>query len=277
MVVAVSDVVDHLSTLPPFPKITAKLISLLNDPEVTVDEFTAVISSDPSLMMKIIQLANSPFYMVSRRIESVRRAIFVLGFKTIKTITTAVALQKGIASYRPRDDVFDFVKFWEHSYATAISASCLAEKNNKKDRDKLYLAGLIHDVGKIILAYHWPESWKQVTLRIQNSEENFNDIESMFFSLGHAELAAKLCGNWQFPDDIVQMIEYHNKPDEAPAEYADISRLLYLADNIAISQGYEFPKGENGSDSPDLTGLVEMVGDLKSGVEYQLKSFGGHK
>ena len=274
MPIAVADVIERLSDLPPFPKVTAKLLTLLNDPDVTIDEFSDIISADPSLVLKTIHLANSPFYMVAERIESVRRAIFVLGLQTIKTIATATAIHKGIASYTPSPDVFDFKAFWKHSYATAIAAGKLAKSNVREEKDKLYLTGLIHDIGKVILAYHWPESWKQFLARIQLSKERLEVVEPQLFTVTHDQIAATLCRNWQFPEDIIVMIQFHHSPEDAPENYLNACRMLYHADIIASLQGFAYPvQYEPQIAATELDPLLEIVGELETEVEYQLESF----
>lgn len=122
MTQTVSSVLDHLSSLPPFPKVAAKLMVLLDDPSISPNELSEVLSMDPALVMKVIHASNSPFYMLSKPVETVNQAVLVLGIKTIKTITTASAIVQGVSQIQPRPDVFDIDKFWKHSYATAIAA-----------------------------------------------------------------------------------------------------------------------------------------------------------
>lgn len=271
---SVQDVIEHLSSLPPFPRVTTKLMALLNDPAVTVDEYTAVISAEPSLVMKVIHMANSTFYMGSQPVDSVKRAIFVLGLRTIKTITAAASVHEGLSQYKPREDVFNYRDFWKHSYATAIAANRLADACCPADKDRLYLAGLIHDIGKIIMAYYWPESWKQVLSLMRSEHQSFAAMELRAFKMTHAEMAATLCRSWHFPADIVDLIEKHHQPNTPENPIAETNKMLLLVNRIVDSKGLAFPKEAPAEDYADLTQYARQVGNLADDVELFLQNSG---
>ncbi len=271
---AVADIVKHLSNLPPFPKVTTRLLDLLEDPAVSVDELASVISADPSLVIKVIHLSNSPFYMVSRPIESVRNAVFVLGISTIKSITTAVSIQKGLSSLNPRKDIFNMDDFWKHSYGTAIVASKLGKKIDERLGDQMYLVGLIHDIGKIIQACYWPETWKSAIHYLSAGAGQFESIEGQLFSWTHLQISRTLCSNWRFPDDILQHLGYladglQNVEDESQES------LLSRANRIASEAGFRFPVQETYEDTISMTDRYsDLMTALDSEVNYQLRVLG---
>ncbi|MFH1687059.1 MAG: HDOD domain-containing protein [bacterium] len=268
---AVSDVIQHLSDLPPFPKVTTKLLLVLEDPAVSIDQLAALISSDPSLVVKVIHLSNSPFYMVSRPIASVTEAVFVLGINTIKSITTAVSIQKGISTLKPHPGSFSMDAFWRHSYATAIVASKLGARRNKQLSDKLYLAGLVHDVGKIIQACFWPETWKSAINYLLMEGGTLESVEQRLFGECHAEIAATLCRNWRFPTDVVSLL---GRPDDDVDEDQEVTagrELLELANSLASASGFAFPPEEqrDGQDSA-FAPYADLMANLADEVHYQL-------
>jgi putative nucleotidyltransferase with HDIG domain len=271
MRMAVDEVLDHLSGLPPFPKVTTKLLSMLEDDGVSVDDLTRIISADPSLVLKALHLANSPFYMVAKPVGSVKEAVMVLGINTIKSITTAVSVQKGLAAVRPRTDAFDMLGFWRHSYATAIAANKLGRNSDLGVSDTLFVAGLIHDIGKVIMAYYWPEIWRGIVNSVQAGGESFVEVEMRLFHWSHIQIGAQLCRNWQFPEKIVDLVEHHH--DMLDASTATHLGLLLQAHRLANQSGFGFPVlSQLEPPEPEQVPELESIArTLPSDVAYQLR------
>jgi HD-like signal output (HDOD) protein len=268
---SLQEVLSHLSELPAFPKVTARLLRLLGDPRVSVDGLAEVISTDPSLAFKVVRLANSPFYMISRPISSVKDAVFVLGITAVKSITAAASIHRGFAAYEPRPDVADIRQFWQHSYATAIVARTLAGKCCPDRQEPIYLAGLIHDIGKLIIAYYWPETWKLISERFRACpEESLEDQEMRYFGSTHAEVGRQLCCSWELPDDITALVA------DGPTAGGDDGCLetgraiLREADAYAKQSGYGFPKRTETRVYSEATRAQIDSLDLTEAVEYQL-------
>lgn len=268
---AVSDVISQLTDLPPFPQVTTKLLRLLDDSTVSVEELAQVISSDPSLVLRVIQVANSPFYMLSRPVESVKEAVFVLGITTIKSITTAISIQKGLQSFAPRKDVFDQSQFWKHSYATAIAARWLATRDQLPEVDRFYLGGLIHDVGKLVQARFWPDSWKHVLQYMRLNNVRYEEAEIVCFSTGHQKLVMELCRNWQFPDAIIEMLSCDT--DSPPSSGVRCQSVVAKANCLAEYGGYKFPVEDCAACMSDLSEKdLEYVSlMLPREMDYQLR------
>ncbi len=271
MAQAVADVVEQLSELPPFPKVTTKLLQLLDDPSVSIDGLAQIISSDPSLVVKVIHIANSPFYMCSKEITSVKDAVFVLGITTIKSITTAISIQKGFSRFQPRPDTFDQYRFWAHSYATAIAASKILNTQSRQAADRYYLVGLIHDIGKLIQANFWPDSWVTIIRHLQTNGGSYEDAELLTFSTPHSTLTSQLCRNWGFPEDLLSALD----PSSASANDTGQIRLdtgvLQAANAIADEAGYPFPPEERAEhESVDLEPFQAIVTTLDTDVRHQL-------
>lgn len=269
----ITDVIDNLSELPPFPKVTSRLLDLLNDPTVSINELSEVISTDPSLVLKVLHLSNSPFYMVSKKIESVQDAVFILGIHTIKTITTAITIHQGFNKYKPRADIFHIDRFWKHSYATAITACKLARnKKLNNSSNKLYLAGLIHDIGKLIISFHWPETWKRFINVQSNTEQSIFEIENEIFNTNHCEIAATLCARWQFPDDVVQMIRSHHDELDPTMESFQEKTILSISNDISKQANYQFPEMNTKINSDMEENYNDIIDELHSEVSYQFNA-----
>ncbi len=271
MAYAVSDVIERLSDLPPFPEITVKLLTMLGDETVTFEQLADVISADPSLVMKVIRMSNSPFYMLARPIESVKDAVLVLGIETLKNLTTSISIHKGLSGLTPRTDCFDFTAFWKHSYATAIAANKIARLHRIDSPDRFYLAGLIHDTGKLVQAYYWPESWKAAMNILSAESVSYEEVELRIFASKHVEVTTSLCRAWRFPEKILKLLE-NMTSDTARSERDFENSILCKANDIANISEYRFPMEE--TTAPDKSKSLEqyqsVLDELGSEVEHQL-------
>lgn len=270
---ATCDVIDKLSALPPFPKAATKLLRLLEDQSVSIEQLAAVISSDPSLAMKVIHVANSPFYMCSRRIDSIKDAVLVLGMNTIKGLTTALSVHQGISRIRPSTPTFDILGFWKHSYATALASSRVVSPEFRSYKERLYLAGLIHDVGKLIQAFYWPDSWTACVNIIRSEDVSYETAEAQVFARTHHELADTVCRNWQFPDDMVNLLVdlATGPPAEEVTGDSPLSSLS-IAHQISLHLGLCCPQEESVQVSTAAAGEAERLSDdLRTEIDYQLQ------
>jgi HD-like signal output (HDOD) protein len=271
MTQAVSEVLRRLSTLPPFPKVTAKLLAMLEDETVSVEDLAGIISTDPSLAVKVIHLSNSPFYMSARQVQSVRDAVFVLGINSIKNITAGLSIQKGLAAVQPRSSTFAMFEFWKHSYATAIAANRLGARHDRRLGDTLYLAGLIHDVGKMVQAYYWPDLWKGLYKTQEQTGEMFHVIEDRLGAHPHAEIAGQLLRNWKFPTAISDLVQGHHIPfeDGLPDDLG--RRTLQEADRLVIAMGHGFPHPDRRVYGLDIDAYSDLIQVVETELEHQLK------
>ena len=271
MAYAVSDVIERLSDLPPFPEITVKLLTMLGDETVTFEQLADVISADPSLVMKVIRMSNSPFYMLARPIESVKDAVLVLGIETLKNLTTSISIHKGLSELTPRTDCFDFTAFWKHSYATAIAANKVARLHMIEAPDRFYLAGLIHDMGKLVQAYYWPESWKAAMNILSVESVSYEVVELRIFASKHIEVTANLCRAWRFPEKILELLE-NMIPEKMTSDINFENTILYKANTIANVSEYRFPMEETAeqNNKESLEQYRAILDELGSDVEHQL-------
>lgn len=268
---AVQDVLEHLSALPPFPKVTTRLLEMLGNDSVSPKELASVIASDPSLVMKVIHVANSPFYMLQRPVGSVKDAVLVLGISTVKNITTSVSITNGLLAIQIRPDVFDMLSFWKHSYGGAIASYKLGTERDKSRADSFYLAGLIHDVGKMVVASHWPEVWRGIISTLKSSSATYEEVEARMFGSTHYELAAELCRRWGFPEELTRLVE--RIPQGLRGAHPDdpALQLMVSAHRIANAEGFLFP-AESAVEAYKLTATEGRIGKtLGADVEHQLQ------
>jgi putative nucleotidyltransferase with HDIG domain len=204
-------------------------------------------------------------------VESVKDAVLVLGINTIKSITTAASIQKGLAAVRPQTTAFDMLAYWRHSYATAIAASKLTRLRDRRMADTLYVAGLIHDIGKMVIAYYWPDVWRAIVTSARSSDENYDSAELRIFGWSHTQIGLRLCTNWQFPEQIANLVG--GLQSDSTGSDPNGLPTLHLAHLMASQAGFEFPVPRNKSGKAlELDSSAQEIADtLSVEVEYQLR------
>ncbi len=269
---AQSEVPHGLASLPPFPAVTAKLLRVLDDDRVSLEEIAELVSSDPSLSIKIIKMANSPFYAVQSRVRTVHEGVMILGLNTVKTMTIAVSLTDGLRHIRPPQHSFDWLKYWQHSYATAIACYKLFGAKQRQLRDQAFLIGMVHDIGKLIQAFSLPESWRSLEHACLNSGLSYESAEIQFLGGPAWKIAVQLCHSWNFPADIVLGIEMLGSPASTDDASLPHRRGLAIAHDLAERAGFAFPIANTGTScniesSPELERIVtSLPGDVATQV-----------
>lgn len=232
-----------IGDLPALPAAVLELLRLLGDDEADARALAAKIALDQALTAKALRLANSPFYGVSRHITSVLDATVVLGLRAVRTMVTTAALA---GSFRaPSCPGFDFLGFWRHAISSAVSARLVAGAVGA-DAEIAFTAGLLHDIGQLVLASGFPERYSQVlALRAgHESELEQQDAERMLLGLDHAAVGACISERWHFPKTIVEAIANHHATRAlgAVAELAHIARVAgVLAHGLEIARPREVP------------------------------------
>ncbi len=194
-------------TLPPAPQIYEELTRELSKEEPSVNAVARIVSTDPALTAKILQLVNSAFFALRREVSSIDQAVALLGMKTVAGLTLTVGL---FDTHQPDPDVGALLNaIRERSLAAAnvAKAVAIAEGGSAADGDAAFLAGILHDCGKLVLALNWPEAFIQV----ENGETSLA-TESTRYGLDHCKAGSYLLGVWGLPDEIVEAVAHHHHP-----------------------------------------------------------------
>ena len=192
--------------LPTIPAVLARILQLSDSVDANGKDLIAVIEKDQALTGKMLRLANSAFFGQSRRVATIPRAVMLLGFSTVRNLALGVkvwdALGSGIA--RPRLE-----ELWMHSVACAMSAKALASRLRAADPDETFTAGLLHDVGRLVLAMRFRDDyWNAVGGTAET--EPVDTLERQAFGIDHAEVGAWMLEAWALPPAIVEAVRSHH-------------------------------------------------------------------
>lgn len=211
--------------LPNIPKVVQELIETFDKSEINTDEITKKISMDQALSAKVLRLANTAHYGGSRNVASVKDAVIMLGFNTLRTLVLASGF---VSAFKPPAG-FDLKGFWNHSFHTAAICKWLS-RLARQDAEVAFTCGLLHDVGSLLIHIVYPDQ----SVSIDNSVALGGDrvqLENTLLGFNFCEVGAELANRWRFPINIVQGIAHQQDPlssSPAPA----LAGLIYLSQYI---------------------------------------------
>lgn len=268
-------ILARINTVPSMPSVVMELRKYLNDPEVNFDRLAKVIEYDPGLTVNVLQLANSAYFGWTRTIKTVKEAITRLGtnrvFQMVLCMSVAPLVRKPIKGYDT-----DSEGLWRHSIATAICAEQLVEMLNLRDLEEAFTAGLLHDMGKIVLGTFVEIDDEPIKEIVASDGLSFNEAEQMVLGIDHAEVAAVLLQSWNLPSEVVEAARWHHDPHRADEKYRRIVDLIHVADFLCLnfgfgmgSDGLHYRLDESASKRLGLkVGMAEEVGSrVMIGVE----------
>lgn len=195
--------------LPTIPKVVQEVIESFNNDKVSVEDISRKLAADQVLSAKILRLANSSYYHVSRSIGTVDDAVLMLGFMTVRTLVVSTGLTGGFKSVAG----FDLKKFWHYSMYTAVIAKWLA-KQKKTNSDFAFTVGMMHAIGQLVMHAAMPEKMLEVDKIAGALDARRFDVETNSFGYNFADVGAELASRWKFPTEFAIAIRSFPHPLE---------------------------------------------------------------
>jgi putative nucleotidyltransferase with HDIG domain len=234
------EAIRNLNALPTMPVIAQKILALnleSNEGEIAM---LKLIEKDPLIAAKIIGLANTPFFSYSKKVSTLVEAAMLLGTTRVKSVTLSLVIMTSMA--KNRSGKLDFQGLWLHSFCIAIAMRTLSRAMPMDARpflDEIFFAGLLHDIGYMVLNHLDQESSDELHTRFAaGSGRSSIEIEAEFLEMNHCELGAELARYWSLPDTIIAVIRYHHEAkDEAAIKGQPLVRMLNLAEKILPALG----------------------------------------
>lgn len=265
MTINLQALITESSQLVSPPDVWVKMNELIHDEHASATDLAAVIQHDPGLTASILRVVNSAYYNLARQIDTVTRAIAIIGTNDLYNLATALTAAKvfsNIPCHLTSPEIF-----WRHSVATGILAKKIASRCSVLGSERLYVVGLLHDIGSLLLYSRHPDLSNEVLMIANGDEEVLHQAEIDIIGFSHATVSAELLRLWNMPDTLVTAVEFHHEPTLAGKNGMDAA-IVYLANYIANLQAGSAFMEDVGVDLARLdnrvwalTGLSEQVID----------------
>ena len=224
---------SHILELPTLPMISLKMHETIARPNSSANDIARVISRDTTLSARLLKIVNSAFYRFPSRIDSVSRAVAIIGTKQLTTLASGVAI---INMFRNiPSSIIDMKSFWKHSVRCGVHARIIASYHGVQNTERLFLSGLLHDIGRLILYNYAPDHAVYALTKAKRTQTLLRGIECEDLEFDHAETGGQLLKRWKLPVLVEEAVCYHHNPGEAqnPLEPS----IVHLADVMANAVG----------------------------------------
>lgn len=222
--------VERAPDLPTLPPVIAKVHTALSDPRTSATAIGDIIHQDQVLTARILRLVNSSFYGFPQKINSVHRAIVILGFNKVREVLLTASVFE--AFKKDGNAGFDFPGFWIHSLGTAIGSQAVARHLRLPSVDDAFVGGLLHDLGKIILAQQLKPEFQEVAARVKRDDVLMIRAEEQVMGLNHTVVGRWLVERWNFPPNLIAPIRFHHTPALA-REHRELAHAVHVGDILA--------------------------------------------
>jgi len=225
---------DKIEGLPTLPTVYAEVEALCKDPNVDADKLARVIETDPSITMKLLKLSNSAFFGFNRQIRAVTDAVALLGNETVQNAVLSISVFEALKDQDESAGV-DKKEFWRHSAAVGSIVRFITKKM-RIEREDAFTAGILHDVGKVILDGLFAQFYKTVLDAVDVKKLHIFEAEESTLGLVHTKLGQELAESWGIPDNLIDAIAYHHNPKMADTD-CELASLVHIADAVARNLG----------------------------------------
>jgi putative nucleotidyltransferase with HDIG domain len=224
----------RIREFPALPALCQRILSKANDPDLDLGHLEEEIRYDPGMTANLLKMANSAFFGMARKVESLQSAIAVLGLKRLFDLVVARSVASTLGERLPGYNLAP-EELLKHSVWVAVASEKLARTLNLAPPDMLFTAGLLHDIGKIVMDGFVQKSWKRINV-VMKHNEMFDRVEQRVLGLSHAEVGAELLEHWNFPAELVFALRWHHQPGSA-AEHVMLAEMVHIADMLAYTEG----------------------------------------
>lgn len=271
------ELIVFVEKMPAFPKSVQRVVQLTSATNTSAKEIVQVIESDPVMTIKILKVINSPFYGMPHKVSSIQRAVIHLGLNTIKNLALGVAAM-GVLSPRNGAD-FDIHDFLLHSLTTAAICQLLANKLEipQLESSDFFVAGLLHDFGKIVFAEFYPKNFKLALEKSKQQNIALNKTELEFIGISHAQAGKLLAKKWALDEALIGAIDHHHDSNNNNI----LKNCVFAANQISKKMQFGFAGDPVIDEFPDnivsrfglsLDDLINSLGDL-SAIKTEALSF----
>ncbi len=273
---ALSEIVNSSSSLYSLPDIYFRVRDIINDPESEMRQLSEVLINDPGLSARLLRIANSPIFGLVARIDTITRAVQVIGFQHIYDLVIATSITKTFQGVS--NDIMSIDAFWIASIERALIARKLAEHTGISDCERLFVGGLLLDIGHLVLYEHKPEEAQRAIIMAEQQGKPLHLAEREILGFSAAELASALAREWSLPEQFSNLIFYQDCPElatENQLETIIVHTAKQLAGTVAEPEATQIaydsiPVTSKTALNLSLEDLEQLLADAMSGISETL-------
>lgn len=225
-----NDLVCRADELASLPEVVMRAVEMINDPDASAANIGNVIGDDPALTARLLKIVNSPFYGFPSRIDTVSRAITVVGTLELLDLILATSVMKAFRGIPP--ELVDMNTFWEHSLYSGVVSRVLARRHRAPNSERFFIAGLLHDIGSLVVYRQLPEQAAEILQRARSEATPLHSLEREILGYDHGQVGAELMRLWRLPEPLSFSACWHHSPMDATDHRLEVA-IVHLADVIA--------------------------------------------
>ncbi len=227
-IVEIQELFDGEIEIPTLPEVYYDFKEAMEDPDGSFDEISEIISIDTGLSLRLLKIVNSAFYAFPSQIETISHAISVVGLEQLNNLVLSTVVIDRFKNIP--DSVINMESFWKHSIACGLAARTIASLRKEVNTERFFVAGMLHDIGRLVLALSAPFSILSVFMRCKAEEISLNEAEKAILGFSHTDVGQRLLKDWKLPVFHQKVVGNHHQSDSS----LDLeSGILNIADHIA--------------------------------------------
>jgi HD-like signal output (HDOD) protein len=263
----------NMRDIPTLPTVMHNILQTVSDENSTHEQLTRILENDPAISTSVLRLSNSAFYGLSKTVDSIQRAVVLIGFDAVEMLALATSV---LSSFSGKDAKgFNADDFWMHALGCAKASQLVAKRSGQDDiAEIVFTTGLLHEIGKFFSALALPEKYVKILDAAEEEGKPVHKIERRLMDIDHSYVAAWVCEKWLFPPEIVEPIrcQFYDE-DRIPEDWKIHIQVLHTGDAIAKAAGYGYTAANqtalNANDVPEgldleLEDLLKLVEEMKA-------------
>jgi putative nucleotidyltransferase with HDIG domain len=236
-----AELLAAIDDLPPLPLVLNRVIALLNDSNASSAQIAALIEKDTVLAGSVLRCVNSAYYGLQSTVTSIRHAVAMLGFSTVRNLSLAFSLRRMLTGSRVPPPRL-YARYSQHSLSCAMLSQYLVRYTRGDDPDTAFAAGLFHDIGKLLILTTFPDLIPKLTEEYERGECSWEECERQVLQITHPEVSRIVMEKWKLPASIQRAVEYHHRPQACPREgdqAVTLADIVHAADLYVNEYGLE--------------------------------------
>ena len=228
----IQTLIDKAGNLSSLPSIFLKVNELVNDARSSAADIGHAIEQDAALSARLLKIVNSPYYGFPSSIDTITRAITIIGTRDLRDLVLATTVVETFSGMD--NDLINMEKYWRHNLYCAVTGRILAQQRHVKNTERLFVAGLLHDIGQLVMYQSIPDKCNEALQRTQSQGTPLYIAEREIIGFSHADVGAALMQRWKLPDSLIETAKYHHEPGLAKNHKEDVA-TIHIANYIANS------------------------------------------